>query len=140
MPVEVTRTITSVGSSIRGSGTVSTRTSRRPCHVSARIVASSSPGLYDVPGPPCGRRYSTRSHSLRSHGARSAARRTRGVRGPALDEQAAAKEICGRCPVTRQCLAYALRSGQRSGVWGGLGEQERLPLHRARARGGRRAG
>lgn len=61
-----------------------------------------------------------------------------GVKGPALDEQAAAKEVCGRCPVTRQCLAYALRSGQRSGVWGGMGEEERSPLHRKRA--GARAG
>src|SRR5215210_3106580 len=37
MPVEVIRTIASVGSRIEGSGTVSTRTSRFPCHVSARI-------------------------------------------------------------------------------------------------------
>src|SRR5689334_22358014 len=35
MPVDVTRTITSVGSWIAGSGTVSIRTSRLPCHVSA---------------------------------------------------------------------------------------------------------
>ncbi|MBT2400486.1 WhiB family transcriptional regulator [Streptomyces sp. ISL-100] len=63
-----------------------------------------------------------------------------GVKGPALEEQAAAKEICGRCSVTRQCLAYALRSGQRTGVWGGLGEEERSPLHRAKARSGRKTG
>ena len=35
MAVEVIRTIASVGSSIRGSGTSSTRTSRLPCQVSA---------------------------------------------------------------------------------------------------------
>ncbi|MGW0316806.1 WhiB family transcriptional regulator [Streptomyces flavidovirens] len=63
-----------------------------------------------------------------------------GVKGPALDEQAAAKEVCGRCPVTRQCLSYALRSGQRTGVWGGLSEDERSALHRAGARSGRRTG
>jgi hypothetical protein len=38
MHVEVMRTIASVGSSILGSGTVSTRTSRLPCQVSAFIV------------------------------------------------------------------------------------------------------
>src|ERR1700712_3626415 len=37
MPVEVIRTITSVGSLIDGSGTVSTRTSRLPCQVNARM-------------------------------------------------------------------------------------------------------
>ena len=39
MPVEVICTITSVGSLISGSGTVSTRTSCRPCQVTARMAA-----------------------------------------------------------------------------------------------------
>ena len=39
-PVDVTRMIASVGSSIVGSGTVSTRTSRLPCQVSAFISCS----------------------------------------------------------------------------------------------------
>ena len=39
MPLEVIRTMASVGSLIAGSGTVSTRTSRRPCHVTARMTA-----------------------------------------------------------------------------------------------------
>ena len=38
MAVEVTRMIASVGCWIVGSGTVSTRTSRFPCQVSARTV------------------------------------------------------------------------------------------------------
>src|SRR5215210_7837430 len=38
MPLEVTRTIASVGSSIAGSGTLSTRTSRFPCQVRAFIA------------------------------------------------------------------------------------------------------
>jgi hypothetical protein len=42
MPDEVTRMTTSVGSSMRGSGTVSMRTSRLPCQVSAFNVASLS--------------------------------------------------------------------------------------------------
>jgi len=39
MAVEVILTIASVGSWIAGSGTLSTRTSRLPCHVSAFIEA-----------------------------------------------------------------------------------------------------
>src|SRR5215211_1111772 len=41
MPVEVIRTIASVGSWIVGSGTVSTRTSRLPCQVTAFMVPPS---------------------------------------------------------------------------------------------------
>src|SRR4051794_15665186 len=37
IPLDVISTITSVGSWIVGSGTVSTRTSARPCHVTARM-------------------------------------------------------------------------------------------------------
>ncbi len=42
----------------------------------------------------------------------------------------AAKAVCRRCPVQRECLAYAVVTRQRYGVWGGLSEQERrrLPL------------
>ena len=40
IPVEVTRTIASVGCSMRGSGTLSTRTSRRPWNVTAFIADS----------------------------------------------------------------------------------------------------
>src|ERR671933_1062518 len=42
MPLEVTSTTTSVGSWIVGSGTVSTRTSARPCQVTARMGRDSS--------------------------------------------------------------------------------------------------
>jgi hypothetical protein len=41
MPLEVMPTTTSVGCSILGSGTVSTRTSRRPCQVTAFMGSSS---------------------------------------------------------------------------------------------------
>src|SRR3954447_25989054 len=44
MPEEVTSMMTSVGSWRTGSGTVSTRTSARPCQVTARIVCSPSLG------------------------------------------------------------------------------------------------
>ena len=35
-----------------------------------------------------------------------------------------AKKTCLACEVRPECLAYALSSGQRYGVWGGLGQQE----------------
>lgn len=37
----------------------------------------------------------------------------------------AAKLICAACPVRAECLDYALASGERFGVWGGLSEDER---------------
>jgi WhiB family redox-sensing transcriptional regulator len=53
-----------------------------------------------------------------------------GTKGPALRDIAAAKRICARCPVTVQCLDFALDSGQASGVWGGTCEEERVELLR----------
>ncbi|MFI5674227.1 WhiB family transcriptional regulator [Streptomyces cellulosae] len=53
-----------------------------------------------------------------------------GTTGPALREIAAAKRVCARCPVTSQCLRFALDSGQTSGVWGGTCEEERDALLR----------
>src|SRR3954447_287670 len=44
MPLDVTSMMTSVGSWMTGSGTVSTRTSARPCQVTARMVLSPSFG------------------------------------------------------------------------------------------------
>ncbi|MFI1004321.1 WhiB family transcriptional regulator [Streptomyces galbus] len=60
-----------------------------------------------------------------------------GSTGPALEDVAAAKRVCARCPVIADCLAYALGSGQTSGVWGGTDEEERADL--LRAAGGRRS-
>jgi WhiB family redox-sensing transcriptional regulator len=45
-----------------------------------------------------------------------------------------AKAVCHRCPVVQSCLDWALRSGQDSGVWGGLSEDERRALKRRQAR------
>ncbi|MFI9645467.1 WhiB family transcriptional regulator [Streptomyces sp. NPDC052040] len=53
-----------------------------------------------------------------------------GSAGPALEETAAAKRVCHRCPVIGECLEWALRSGQTAGVWGGTGERERAALLR----------
>ncbi|MBW8804179.1 MAG: WhiB family transcriptional regulator [Catenulisporales bacterium] len=36
-----------------------------------------------------------------------------------------AKTVCGGCPVRVRCAAFAARTGQAFGVWGGLTESER---------------
>ncbi|MEN3265572.1 MAG: WhiB family transcriptional regulator, redox-sensing transcriptional regulator [Pseudonocardia sp.] len=51
-----------------------------------------------------------------------------GIAGPALDQLIEAKSVCHRCPVAAECLAWALDTGQRAGVWGGLSEDERYQL------------
>jgi WhiB family redox-sensing transcriptional regulator len=45
--------------------------------------------------------------------------------GKSLDQVERAKDICACCPVRRDCLAFALRTGQAHGIWGGLTEEER---------------
>lgn len=44
----------------------------------------------------------------------------------------AAKKVCAACPVLETCLEWALETGQRAGVWGGLSERERMALSRVR--------
>ncbi|MBA3361890.1 MAG: WhiB family transcriptional regulator [Acidimicrobiia bacterium] len=53
-----------------------------------------------------------------------------GSTGPAIDQIAAAKEICLGCSVAEDCLQYALESNQESGVWGGYAEDERRRLRK----------
>jgi len=57
-----------------------------------------------------------------------------GNSGPALLQIAEAKAVCGRCPVSNECLNWALETGQDAGVWGGLSEDERRALKRRNAR------
>ncbi|MFD5319376.1 WhiB family transcriptional regulator [Streptomyces sp. NPDC127098] len=40
-----------------------------------------------------------------------------------------AKRYCARCPVQQVCLDSALENNDRYGIWGGLTEEEREPLH-----------
>ncbi|MFJ5266756.1 WhiB family transcriptional regulator [Streptomyces sp. NPDC088387] len=47
------------------------------------------------------------------------------------EEIAEAKELCGWCPVRRDCLDFALENVLKEGIWGGLTEAERRPLHDA---------
>ncbi|MFG1817815.1 WhiB family transcriptional regulator [Kribbella sp. NPDC049174] len=53
-----------------------------------------------------------------------------GTTGPALQQIETAKKVCRRCEVVTTCLDWALRTGQDSGVWGGLSDTERRTLKR----------
>ena len=44
-----------------------------------------------------------------------------------------AKAVCGGCEVKTECLEYALRHGEKFGIWGGMSERERRRLRRQRA-------
>lgn len=39
-----------------------------------------------------------------------------------------AKAVCATCPVRTECLAWAVRTHQKFGIWGGLSERERRRL------------
>jgi WhiB family transcriptional regulator, redox-sensing transcriptional regulator len=57
-----------------------------------------------------------------------------GNTGPAAEQVERAKAICDRCEVRVACLEYALDTNQDAGVWGGLSEEERRTVRRARQR------
>ena len=57
-----------------------------------------------------------------------------GNTGPALLQIEEAKAVCRRCPVMGQCLQWALKSRQESGVCGGMSEEERRAMRRRAAR------
>jgi WhiB family redox-sensing transcriptional regulator len=54
--------------------------------------------------------------------------------GPAREQAAEAKAICAICRARRECLAFALRTGQLHGIWGGTTEDERAAARRRTAR------
>lgn len=41
-----------------------------------------------------------------------------------------AKAICHRCPVERECLAYAVKNREPFGIWGGMSPRQRRVLER----------
>lgn len=49
------------------------------------------------------------------------------------ERERAAKAVCQGCAVSEACLDYALKAGERYGIWGGLTGQERRALLRRRA-------
>jgi WhiB family redox-sensing transcriptional regulator len=55
--------------------------------------------------------------------------------GTAASKQVArALRICGGCTVKRQCLDFAMQSGEKDGIWGGTTPEERIRTRRARNR------
>jgi WhiB family transcriptional regulator, redox-sensing transcriptional regulator len=50
---------------------------------------------------------------------------------PVSEEEAGpALTFCAACGIRAECLAWALKNGERYGVWGGLTEQQRRRLMR----------
>jgi len=49
-----------------------------------------------------------------------------------------AKMICKNCPVSVECLEYAMAHDERYGIWGGYTERERRRLKRIRRKMGRK--
>ena len=50
---------------------------------------------------------------------------------PISEEEAGpALTFCGSCRIRETCLAWALKNGERYGVWGGTTEQQRRRLQR----------
>ena len=47
---------------------------------------------------------------------------------------ALAKTVCMSCPVSDNCLDFAIETMQNDGVWGGKTEEERSQIKRARKR------
>ena len=54
-----------------------------------------------------------------------------GHTGPAEEQIATAKRVCGECPVQARCLEFAVTTNQEFGVWGGRDEEERRQLRRS---------
>lgn len=58
--------------------------------------------------------------------------------GPGMHEQVAeAKALCAGCPVRADCGAYALRTRERFGIWGGQADRQRRATRRRTRRPGR---
>ena len=53
-----------------------------------------------------------------------------GTTGPAIEQIASAKAVCGECDAQTECLEFALATNQDSGVWGGTSEEERRKLRK----------
>ena len=56
-----------------------------------------------------------------------------GTTGQALLQIAKAKSVCCQCPVTVECLEFALETNQDTCIWGGNSEDERRQMRRTAA-------
>jgi len=54
-----------------------------------------------------------------------------GTTGIALEQIETAQRICGACPVSAECLEFALATNQEAGIWGGMIEDDRRKLRKA---------
>lgn len=57
-----------------------------------------------------------------------------GSSAPAFLQIEETKAVCRRCEVIETCLTWAMESGQNTGIWGGMSEDERRALKRRDAR------
>lgn len=46
---------------------------------------------------------------------------------------AEAHALCGRCPVTAECLEFAVANNEKFGIWGDVSERQRRRLRMRRA-------
>ncbi len=53
-----------------------------------------------------------------------------GTTGQALLQISRAKSVCSECPVSVDCLEFAIETNQDTGIWGGTSEEERRQLRR----------
>ncbi|HMK62981.1 MAG TPA: WhiB family transcriptional regulator [Acidimicrobiales bacterium] len=44
-----------------------------------------------------------------------------------------AQAVCRACPVREDCLAFAVGTGQRDGIWGGMTPYQRRRLRKAKS-------
>ncbi len=54
-----------------------------------------------------------------------------GTAGDAAEETRAAIALCRRCPVSEQCLEFAMVTNQRDGIWGATSEDDRRRMRSA---------
>jgi WhiB family transcriptional regulator, redox-sensing transcriptional regulator len=52
----------------------------------------------------------------------------------ASNEYSRALSMCDGCPVKRQCLDFAMQTGEANGIWGGTTPEERIRVLRGRNR------
>jgi len=53
-----------------------------------------------------------------------------GTTGQALLQISRAKSVCDECPVSVDCLEFAIETNQDTGIWGGTSEDERRQIRR----------